>query len=240
MSEVRNSVFETSKGVLYHDDCFNYQFKNEFDLVLTDPPYNIKYTGWDMPLLDWDNLCVNFYDALKDNGVVVMFMGWSTAPKVIEAFEKKFTLINWIVWDRIKGRGAKKNLVSTREDILWFAKNKDNYIFNKFPSKIRKKTGGLGQKNGTPFRALSNVWTDISPIVPWSKERVPHPTQKPLELIDRVIHMTSNEGDKVFDPFCGSGSVPVSCEKNNRKWVAIEKELDYIEPMIIKRLKEVI
>ena len=78
--------------------------------------------------------------------------------------DQKFQIQNWIIWDRIKGRGSKKNLVSTREDILWYCKgNKPTYT--KIYSNIPKKTGGLGKKNGQDNRALTNVWYDISPIV---------------------------------------------------------------------------
>ena len=108
---------------LYNDDCFTVmkQLKEEgikVDAIICDPPYVINYADWDkefnMPLAI--ELC---YDLLKDDGNLILFQGWSNVAKTKELLDEKFTIQNWIVWDRIKGRGAKKNFVSTREDILW-------------------------------------------------------------------------------------------------------------------------
>ena len=172
---------------LYNDDCFKImkQLKEEnikVDAIICDPPYVINYADWDkefnMPLAI--DLCC---DLLKDNGNLILFQGWSNVAKTKELLDEKFTIQNWIVWDRIKGRGAKKNFVSTREDILWYCKG-NNPTYNKIYSNIPKKTGGMGKKNGQECRALTNVWYDISLIVPWSSERNGHPTQKPLQLME--------------------------------------------------------
>ena len=96
-------------------------------------------------------------------------------------------------------------------------------------SNIPKKTGGLGKKNGEENRALSNVWTDISPIVPWSKERVSHPTQKPVQLMERCVKLWTNEGDLVLDFTMGSGSTGVACKNLNRGFIGIEKNEEYYE-----------
>jgi site-specific DNA-methyltransferase (adenine-specific) len=125
-------------------------------------------------------------------------------------------------------------MVSTREDILWFVKT-NKYTYNKIYSNIKKKTGGLGKKNGQEFRALSNVWTDISPIVPWSKERVSHPTQKPVQLMERILTIFSNENDVVLDCFAGSGSTAVAAKNLNRNFIIIEKDENYYQ-IILNRL----
>ena len=180
---------------LYNDDCFKImkQLKEEnvkVDAIICDPPYVINYADWDkdfnMPLAI--DLC---YDLLKDNGNLILFQGWSNVAKTKELLDEKFTIQNWIVWDRIKGRGAKKNFVSTREDILWYCKG-NNPTYNKIYSNIPKKTGGMGKKNGQECRALTNVWSDISPIVPWSPERNGHPTQKPVQLMERCVTIWTN------------------------------------------------
>ena len=144
------------------------------------------------------------------------------------ALDKYFTMQNWIIYDRIKGRGSKYNLVSTREDILWYTNGKD-YTYHKLYSNIPKKTKGLGEKNGEKNRALSNVWTDISPIVPWSKERVKHPSQKPLALMERCVLLWTNENDTVLDFTMGSGTTGVACKKLNRNFIGIERDKEYFE-----------
>lgn len=212
---------------LYNDDCFTVMKKLidqgvKVDAIITDPPYIINYADWDkefnMPLAV--DLC---HQLLKENGNLVLFQGWSNVCSTKELLDKKFTIQNWIIWDRIKGRGAKKNFVSTREDILWYCKG-SSPTYNKIYSNIPKKTGGMGKKNGQECRALTNVWYDISPIVPWSPERNGHPTQKPLPLMERCVTIWTNEGDTILDFTMGSGTTGVAALKLGRKFIGIEKE----------------
>ena len=70
--------------------------------------------------------------------------------------------------------------------------------------------------------ALSDFIGDISNINSQAKERVGYPTQKPIALLDRIIAVSSNPGDVVFDPFCGCATALVSAEKNGRQWVGID------------------
>jgi len=216
-----------------HSNCMDEIVKipdNSIDLIVIDPPYEINYNNesWDKKQLDWKFLFVEFNRMLKPTGNLIIFQGWSNVCETITIGEQYFTLNNWIIYDRIKGRGAKRNLVSTREDILWFIKSND-YTYNKIYSTIKKKTGGLGKKNNQECRALSNVFTDISPIVPWSKERVGHPTQKPIQLLERLITIFSNENDIVLDCFAGSGTTGVAAKNLNRQYILIEQSEEYIE-----------
>ena len=215
---------------LYNDDCFKIMQQLidqniKVDAIIVDPPYIINYTDWDkefnMPLAI--DLC---YKLLKDNGNLIMFQGWSNVCETKQLLDKKFNIQNWIAYDRLKGRGASKNLVSTREDILWYCKG-NNPTYNKIYSNTPKKTGGLGTKNGQKNRALTNVWYDISPIVPWSKERNGHPTQKPLQLLERCVTIWTNEYDTVLDFTMGSGTTGEACKKLNRNFIGIENNIDY-------------
>lgn len=220
-------------------DCFENLSKiedNSIDLIAIDPPYEISYENleWDKKSLNWNILRDEFYRILKPTGNLVIFQGWSNVSETKKTLEETFKLKNWIIWDRIKGRGANTNMVSTREDILWFVKS-DKYTYNKIYSTIKKKTGGLGAKNGQECRALSNVWTDISPIVPWAKERVSHPTQKPIQLMERIITIFSNENVLVLDCFAGSGSTGAAAKNLNRDFIMIEKDDEY-HKIILKRL----
>ena len=70
-------------------------------------------------------------------------------------------------------------------------------------------------------RKIDDVWS-ISIINSQSKERVGYPTQKPLELLDRIIKASSNEGDTVLDPFCGCATACVAAERLNRRWAGID------------------
>lgn len=218
---------------ILNGDCLNILSEiddNSIDLIAIDPPYEIDYDNndWDTKQLNWNILSDEYYRILKSTGNLVIFQGWSNVCEIKSTLEQKFILNNWIIWDRIKGRGAKTNVVSTREDILWFSKEKD-YTYNKIYSNIKKKTGGMGNKNGQENRALSNVWTDISPIVPWSKEKENHPTQKPLKLMERIVTIFSNENDIVLDSFMGSGTTIHACINLNRNFIGIEKDEEYFQ-----------
>ena len=211
---------------------------NSIDLIATDAPFEINYNSekWDKKGLDWHLLFEQFFRILKPTGNLLLFQGWSNVCETIQIGNKFFTLKNWIIYDRIKGRGAKTNLVSTREDLLWFIKS-TNYTYNKIASNIVKKTKGLGIKNGEPNRALSNVWTDIPPLVAWGNEKVDHPTQKPIAIMERIIKVWSNENDTVLDCFAGSGTTGIAAQNLNRNVILIEQEPYYYKYHICPRLQ---
>lgn len=96
---------------------------------------------------------------------------------------------------------------------------------------------------------LASVWTDINMLNPMAQERVEYATQKPEALLDRIINVSSNEGDLVLDCFCGSGTTAVVAEKLNRRWIACDlgrfamhttrKRLlgiDNVKPFIVQNL----
>lgn len=87
------------------------------------------------------------------------------------------------------------------------------------------KTGGIRVKKyldelpGVPLQCL---WSDIDPVNSQSKERVAYPTQKPEELLERIILSTTNPGDIVLDCFAGSGTTIAAAEKTGRKWIGCD------------------
>ena len=78
-----------------------------------------------------------------------------------------------------------------------------------------------------PEMGITDVWDDID----FYTEKRIHPTQKPLHLMERLVKVSSNEGDKVLDPFAGSGSTLIACERNNRKATVIELDEGYFNKM---------
>ena len=216
----------------FNEDCF--AFMNRFekesvDCIITDPPYGINFQNisWDKNVDFLPAFYQQAFEILKPSGTLIMFTGWSSLCQTLN-YNTKFTLQNIICYDRIKGRGAKYNFVSTREEILFFSKS-EKYTFNVLQSTIKKKTGGLGLKNGKECRTLSNVWSDISPIVPWSKERSGHPTQKPVQLMERIVNVFTNRGDLIIDPFMGSGSTLVAAKKLERNYSGCDINREYFE-----------
>lgn len=69
---------------------------------------------------------------------------------------------------------------------------------------------------------LQDIWSDIPPLSSQSKERLGYPTQKPVALLERIIGVSSNEGDLVLDPFCGCGTTVHAAQKLNRRWLGID------------------
>ncbi|MCY3915183.1 MAG: DNA methyltransferase [Chloroflexi bacterium] len=77
----------------------------------------------------------------------------------------------------------------------------------------------LDESKGRP---LNDVWTNVNPLSPHSKEKLGYPTQKPVALLERIIRASSNKGDVVLDPFCGCGTAIAAAHKLGRKWIGID------------------
>jgi site-specific DNA-methyltransferase (adenine-specific) len=87
-------------------------------------------------------------------------------------------------------------------------------------------------------QAVHSIWTDIYPINPMSKERMGFQTQKPLKLLERIISVSSNEGDLVLDPFCGCGTTIMAAQELKRRWIGID--ITHLAISLIRsRLKEI-
>lgn len=89
-----------------------------------------------------------------------------------------------------------------------------------------------------PGVPLQTFWDDIKPVISGSDERLGYPTQKPLDLLDRIVRASSNENDIVLDAFCGCGTALVAAQQQKRQWIGID-----ISPtacrVIAKRLRDV-
>jgi len=77
----------------------------------------------------------------------------------------------------------------------------------------------LDEAKGMP---VQNVWNDLESLRSWHAERLGYQTQKPEALLERIIEVSSNEGDIVLDPFCGCGTAVVAAQRLNRKWIGID------------------
>ncbi len=159
--------------------------------------------------------------------------------------EKKF--LNEIIW-HYTGGGRSKNYFSRKHDSIFWYKKGVKHTFNidsvRVPydensgyakSGITAKSGKkyMPHPNGTP---RDNVWA-IPIINPMSKERKGYPTQKPLALLERIIEASSNEGDIVFDPFCGCATTCLAAERLGRQWIGIDISYKAFE-LIKERLSD--
>ncbi|MCC6236836.1 MAG: site-specific DNA-methyltransferase [Dehalococcoidia bacterium] len=87
------------------------------------------------------------------------------------------------------------------------------------PGRVPRQKRYLDEMPGMP---VGTIWDDISPLQAHDAERLGYPTQKPLALLERILEMSSNEGDVVLDPFCGCGTAMDAAIKLNRRWIGID------------------
>jgi DNA modification methylase len=87
-----------------------------------------------------------------------------------------------------------------------------------------------------PGVSAQNLWTDIKPINNRSKERLGYPTQKPVALLERILTVSSSDGDVVLDPFCGCGTTIAAAQRLNRRWIGIDITFIAVD-LIEKRLQ---
>lgn len=219
-------------------------------LIVTSPPYNIgkeyeskiqlnQYYKEQEELIDQ---CVR---TLKDDGSICWQVGNHVTKQGIipldillyPIFAKHdLVLRNRIVWHFGHGLHAKKRFSGRYEVILWFAKH-DNHTFNldpvrvpqKYPGKKHFKGDKKGELSCNPLgKNPSDVW-EIPNVKNNHVEKTEHPCQFPVELVERLVLSTTNEGDKVFDPFVGSGSSIVAAIKHNRTGIGCETEEKYYQ-----------
>jgi len=242
---------------LFHDDiilnedlfrCIDLIPNNYFNLIIIDPPYNLdknfhgkKFSSMDAKTYE-DYLRSWFYkvcDKLKADGSLYLCGDWKCSSSMQRVIEERLTIINRITWQREKGRGAKANWKNSMEDIWFAVKDPKHYYFNVEAVMMRRKVLAPYRENGNPkdweettsgnYRNTcpSNFWDDIS--VPfWSMpENTDHPTQKPEKLYAKLILASSKEGDKIFDPFAGSGTTAVVAKKLKRHFCTVEINREY-------------
>ncbi len=156
-----------------------------------------------------------------------------------------------IIWTYKRWSNSKKGLLPGHQTIFFYTKT-NNYKFNIIyteyspttnidqilQERVRDNRGKAiykhddngevilsKEKKGVP---MSDVW-EIPFLNPKAKERVGYPTQKPIELLERIVRISTDVGDTVLDPFCGSGTTMVAAELVNRKGIGIDISRDAVE-----------
>ncbi len=241
---------------IYHMDCFDLLRlldDSSIDLALLDPPYNMKKADWDnfKSESDFFEFTFSWIDALlpkvKDNGSIYVFnTPYNSAFILQHLVSKGLHFQNWITWDKRDGMGgAKRRFNNGQETILFFSKG-GNHTFNyddvrvPYESVARiehaKKKGIL--KNGKRWypnpngRLCGEVWHITSERhknkVNGKVQKMRHVTPKPLELVERIIRASSNEGDLVLDFFVGSGTTAVASKRLGRNYICSDKCKEYV------------
>lgn len=196
-------------------------------------------------------------EVMADNACIYVHLDWHIGHYVKIMLDEIFgeeNFINEIIWQYFMGGKGKKEFAKKHDNIFFYAKDKDNYTFNKFmvkryleyipslgdTSKKEKseveETNGVDEVGHYSIVACPDVW-QISGVFNMSSEYTDYSTQKPEALLERIIKASSNEGMLVADFFGGSGVTSNVAYKMNRKFLTCDVGKNAIE-QIRDRLKE--
>lgn len=261
---VRNQpYFKTKFGSLYLDDSIDF-LRNldseSVDLIFADPPYNIKKANWDIfssqkDYLDWSMLwIIEAQRVLKKNGSLFI-CGFSEILADIKYLASPlFKGCKWLVWFYRNKANLGNDWGRSHESILHFRKS-NSFIFNidevrvpynehttKYPKRTQAETsqyanGKSYEWEPNPLGAKPKDVFEIPTISNSAWEKYPHETQKPVELLRKIILSSSNPDSIILDPFGGSGTTFAVAEAYKRKWIGIEKNENYCQ-IISNRLND--
>lgn len=136
-------------------------------------------------------------------------------------------VINEIVWFKPNGSPALagRNFTASHETIIWASKGKNaKHTFNYQES---RQWNDPSDQIRRPGKQMRSVWS-IPNTPKREKYCGAHPTQKPLQLMERLVCLCTKPGDTVLDPFCGSGTTGVASVRNGRNFIGIESEMQYV------------
>lgn len=214
------------------------------DLLLADPPYglgkdygNESDTLRGEEYLAWTQSWVERYlPKLKPSGSLYIFLTWQHSPEVFSYLKTKLTMINEIIWDRRVPSmgGTTRKYSSVHDNIGFFVKRRDYYFdldsvrvpYDAQTKKARSRSIFVGHKWLEIGYNPKDLWS-ISRVHRQDPERADHPTQKPLELIERIVRASCPLGGLVVDPFLGSGTTAVAACRAQRRCVGFELNPDY-------------
>jgi len=232
-------LFQKESVQLLHGDCVNVMAslikdKVKVDAIITDPPYNISkennfstmknakrqgvdFGEWDkgFDLFSWIDIADKL---LKDGGNIIIFNSFLNIGNIAKYLESKGysvkDLIRWLKPNPMP-RNMDSRFVADYELAIWCVKGKSKWTFN----------------NSTD----SYLRPEIKCPCPSGKERLGHPTQKPVFLMEELVKIFTNKDNIVLDPFMGSGSTGIACIRQNRNFIGIELDETYYN-MAYKRI----
>ena len=249
-------------AILYNGDCLeilNNLPEKSVDMIFADPPYNLSNDGytvhagkrvsvnkgnWDKSSgpekdfnfhFEWIEACKR---VLKDDGTIWISGTYHSIYGCGYALQlQDFRFLNDVSWFK---PNASPNLgcrmfTASHETLIWASKNKKSkHTFN---YELMKNGDFPSDKIKNPGKQMRSVWSITTPNAS-EKVHGKHPTQKPLALLDRVVLSSTNPGDIVLDPFCGSATTGVSSLLNKRKFIGIDADEDYLKKLATPRLKD--
>ncbi|AGF80114.1 DNA modification methylase (plasmid) [Desulfocapsa sulfexigens DSM 10523] len=236
-------VFETNLGKLYHGNCIEVLMQmpsNSVDMVFADPPFNLnklypsninddlkaeQYLDW---CEDWIDECVR---VLKFGGAFLLWNlpKWNSA--LSNFLNDRLTFRHWIATDIKYRLPIKGRLYPAHYSLLYYINGDKPKTFHpdRLPMQVCPKCsgdlkdyGGYKAKMNPAGVNMSDIWIDIPPVRHNKYKRREGANELSLKLLDRIVEMSTDEGDIVFDPFGGSGTTYMASELKKRKWIGCE------------------
>jgi site-specific DNA-methyltransferase (adenine-specific) len=261
--------YEHPHGKLYFGDSLTWLRQLDtgmVDLIFADPPYNVKKADWDnfeshAQYVKWSSEWLKeAARVLKTTGTLYVCGFSEILADVKSAAMPFFNGCRWIIWHYKNKANLGSDWGRSHESIVHFRKSRD-FTFNideiripygahtlRYPSHPQAATSNFG-KNGNgkhrdnwfpnPKGAKPKDVMDIPTTCNGMGEKTPHPTQKPEELLRKLVLASSNPGDLVADPFSGSGTTLVVAEQLGRRWCGCDCNKKYNE-WAVDRLEGVV
>ena len=259
----KNPYYKASDFALYQADCLDILAslpENSVDMVFADPPYNLSNGGFTVHAGrrvsvhkgDWDKsdglqkdfeVHLKWTQAvrrvLKPQGTLWISGTYHSIYQCGYALQVNgYHILNDIAWFK---PNASPNLscryfTASHETLLWARKDKKaKHIFN---YELMRNGEWPEDRLKKPSSQMRSVWSIGTPKA-FEKKFGKHPTQKPEDLLRRIILASSNEGDLILDPFTGSSTTGTMAHLLGRKFIGIDTEKEYLD-LSIKRFEELV
>ena len=234
----------------------------EVDLIFLDSLYSLKKAEWDTfkSQADYIRFSMKWIKeasrVLKDTGSLYVCGFSEILADIHHPAMRYFYNCRWLIWHYKNKANLGSDWGRSHESILCLRKSQ-KYVMNidsiripynahtlKYPAHPQAETSqyGNGKKRGewmpNPLGAKPKDVIEIPTTCNGMGEKTPHPTQKPEELLRKVILASSSKGDVILDPFVGSGTTAVCAKQLGRRWIGIDQEETYLQ-WAVDRLKNV-
>jgi site-specific DNA-methyltransferase (adenine-specific) len=212
------------RGEILQGDFFNEIDKvqdNSIDLLFVDPPYSVLDETWDkINIVDFTEKWLSvIMPKVKSTGRIYICFSQVHLFELYKILEKNsfygFKFGQLLIWQYLNN-----NKPSNRK-LYRYSYEPIYYLYGVDAPELNFTSDTYGETQNT-------VWTIATPQSNFTEGKY-HPAQKPIELLERIIKTGSKENDLILDPFAGSGTTGVVCEKLNRNYILIEKEQEYID-----------
>ena len=243
-----------SDGALFTGDSIEWMKTindESIDMVFADPPYNIKKADWDdfgsqERYIEWSMRWIEQASRiLKPTGSLYVCGFSEILADLKHPSMRYFSSCRWLVWFYRNKANLGKDWGRSHESILHLRKKDFGHINYddvripygkhtlKYPDHPQADSSQYGRKGShwtpNPLGAKPKDVVEIPTTCNGMNEKTPHPTQKPEELLRKLILASSSEGDLVLDPFSGSGTTAVVASQLHRQWLACDENPEYIQ-----------